>query len=730
MAIKTNMSILDVFGEKNNSMWLINYTKDKTEEIKTIPESIHHIQILDRSDSMYYNIGKLIDDCKKTIEQMSDNDYYTVIWFSSAGEYRTILKGIKNDKENRESSFRLLDSIKSTIGLTCFSESIEETEKIIDELTALCSNFSVTLFTDGEAVTPWEKEEEYNRVNIILDRIKDKIISFNTIGYGNYCNEKILNHWANKSEFGEFIHSSKIDEYHEIFEENTERIKNLEKDSLELSFPGKIIYYFTGNSVSRYIDSISLKHIDKKKNQFLIISRDPENINGTINGKEIILDSNKTKSIPKAWIPSLLYKIALAEFNNGDRYNTVKILGCDLKDKNLVDKQISSFTPDEISKFKKCLKNAAFRNIGRNINTAPDNYIPSENAPCLIDLLTILTQSKDNLYVIPSDYKRIGRKTNDEFNMFKKSNIKNTVPIENITFNEKKLNISIGFEIPGIVEINPKQASKVGLDSKVPCKIFRNHTIVKDGYLNMETITVEVNERTRDEISANFANAITSITTNDKLSTMIIKLSEIPIINASYGNTTIEELFKLICTENKLKAYVKLAKEYNKNNKTLEAKKYTDEQCLLLEEYGIKNGIYNGIKTNIPKVEDSDYYMGRVFELSLKGFSKLSPIKMNEDNIPTIEKPANGDAYLLEAIKDYNICKSEKEYIAYKTLLSEIKAKIAGIRIAKILCGKWFEFNKLNDTKKDEVKTYIGMDNILNKELTLNIKTTYEKCYF
>jgi len=717
-----------LIGKDNKNVFVLDYKKDK-EEVSMIPKEVHHIQLLDRSGSMHYHIEGLIEDCKKTIEQMGANDYYTIIWFSGEGQYRTVLKGIKNIPENKESSFRVLDSLKSTIGCTCFSESVEETEKIVEELAPLCENFSVTLFTDGEAVTPWPTSAEHARVEKVLERIKDKIISFNTIGYGNYCNETKLNEWASMSDFGIFIHSNDINEYHQIFEENMERIKDVTKDNVLLKIPGAKIYYLTSNSVNIYNEEIKLTHIDKRTNQFIVVYDDTEAlIRGEINENAFSEEGNK---LADNRLDSILYKLALAEYTFGDRYSALQILGNSLKDKTFSDMLINAFTPDEREQFKRKLKKAAFRNISRDKGSAGMMYIPDENATCLIDLLTLLSSSKENKYVVTENYKRIGRKTEDSFNMFKKDEGIMTSPIENITYNEKKLNISIGFEVKGTVAINPKQAAKVNLPENYPCKIFRNHTIVKDGFLNMDELTVMVNKETLDKLIKDYQFCIHSIEGNGDGSTVTFDLKKIPIVNAAMGKATIEEVFDLVRKENKFKAQLKLAKELTKETvKTYEEKHFTEEQVKLLEEFGIKNGIYNGISTSVPSVADSDYYEARVFEVSLKGFSKLSAIKFNEKNEPVVEKPANGDAYLVEALSHKEDFTTELVLANLKQLLVETRARLAGIRIAKILCGQWFDTSKLADTKKDEVKTYTGTDKVLNKELVMNVKTTYEKVYY
>lgn len=720
--------------KNNKNYFLINCVKDTIDK-EEINQPIHYIQILDRSGSMYGLINDLIEDCKKTISSMKENDYYSIIWFSSPGEFRTILKGIKNNENTKETSFKVLDSIKSVIGSTCFSEPIKEVKTIIEELNIIGPKTSVTLFTDGQSVTPWSEFEENNRVESILNSIKDKIISFNTIGYGNYCNEKLLQKWSSISDFGEFNHSSKIEDYHEIFNNNAEKARNLELSKLEVSM-NQPVYFFTRNMAIKYKDGkINLNNIDKNKNQFLIVTDDDE-IDITINNEKLHCNINNEKKINKTWFPSLVYKAALAEYIYGDRYEALKYLASVVKDKPLSDNLISAFSSDEIEDFKRKLKNAAIRGIKRNLYSAPENYLPSDNVPCLLDLFIMLSKSKNNKYVISKNYKRIGRKSIDENNIFHANNEIVTSPIENIVFNEKKLNISIGFEKKGYVNINEEIAKKVNLPTKFPTKIIRNHTIVKDGNLNMDEIEIIVNPKTYNEIIKNFnKNSIVCTKPYEEVNSlsyyMKLNLREIPIINGNYGKASIEELFKLVCKENKLKSEIKLAKTLvnSSNKETYEQKEYTEEQAAVLESLHIKNGVYNGFGNKVPSVEDSDFYMSKTFETKLKGFSTIPPIIL-EENIPKISKETTNSIYLTEALKNYEDYNSSIKLDGLKHELNEVRGKIAAIKIAKTLTGQWFDKEFLKDTKKDDVKIYNGICPYTNKELTLNIKTNYEKSYF
>lgn len=732
MAVKIYSRKMNI-GDELKNLVLVNYSSDN-ESCKEKDIPIHHIQILDRSGSMYYEIDGLIDDCKKTIHQMKDGDYYTVMWFSGAEEFRTILKGVEVSDNSKKSSFKVLDSIKSVIGTTCFSESVEETERIIDELESICPNFSITLFTDGEPVTPWSESEEINRVNKVLERIYPRIISFNTIGYGNYCNEDVLESWSAYSEFGEFIHSSEITDYHKIFEDNTMRARNVECSPINLEvMGGHKFFYCTTDSIIQMRSKCKFNHSNKNKNQFIFILNPGEEFEFTLNGETY--DIKSAKSIPDNWINGLLYRISYGEYCYGNQYNAIEILGKSLRDKRFVDMQISAFSPDEIANFKKILKKASFRDSSlRNPNSCEDNYVPAKNAPCIIDLLNCLVSNENNMYIPTENYKRIGRKVTDEYNMFIRD-VNCMCPISNVVFNKEKLNVSIRFRLDGYVMINPIQAKKVGLPEAYPCSIYRTHSIIKDGFLNMDDLTVQVTSKTYHKIVEMFTeNVILHEISNNEIYIIIIDLISIPIINAMYGEYEIDQVFRSVCKENYLMAkikYLKCLTGSTKSKSSYEQSTLTHEQATLLEEFGIKNGIYNGIKNYTPKVGECDYYMSKTFEFSLKGFSKLSPISNISGNL-SIAKETNGDLYLKKFIdeeENFDVTNSIQELKEAKEELIKVRATLCGIKIAKVLTGSNFDTSKLLETKKPEVMTYTDRCPYTNKELTMNIKTSYEKSY-
>lgn len=59
------------------------------------------------------------------------------------------------------------------------------------------------------------------------------------------------------------------------------------------------------------------------------------------------------------------------------------------------------------------------------------------------------------------------------------------------------MNVSVRYEIPGSVTINPKQAKAVGFKSNIfSAKIFREQTIIKNGDINIDKFKALISKET------------------------------------------------------------------------------------------------------------------------------------------------------------------------------------------------------------------------------------------
>jgi hypothetical protein len=730
-------------GGKDKVAVIINHKEGqaKGKETKEV-DCLHHIHILDRSGSMGWEIDGLIENVKQTIDAMSANDYVSIVWFSGVGQFKTLIKGARKD----DSLKKILDTIKSTIGCTCFSDPMKEVGEIIDELSPICPNFNVTLFTDGEPVVPWSDQEEERKVFAEIAKFKDKVIAINTIGYRNGYNRDFLVKIASESMYGMMVHSSKINEYMSIFSHNYERVADLVLESVEIKAPNADVLYLNTYSSKLTKDYMKMSMLEKKKNQFVILADNEFTFeyNGeTYNSSDIKAETKQ------ATVDNIAYGYAYELYYLGRRQEALDILAKSIGDKYLVDRQINAFTYDEVSAYSKQLRKAVFKNKFRWLDgkCSPD-YLPADDALCVMDVLKTLV-SGENYYVYSNNYNRIGRKTEDTFNLFKWDDKEHTTKLNELVFNENELNISIRSRITGTVQINPIQAKAVDLPAEIKSYVYRNQTLIKDGNLNMEQITAVVDKDTMDKIIW-FGSQVDGLIEStehrpgDKCK-VTLNLNVLPIINRTYlgdnGNiknimTKTIKITELEARQKVVNSYIKELKAANPDlEKDKEFASYNDDQIEVLRQHGLdKSLMYAGVNNVTAEKNEDDYYMTRQLGFTLKGYASLPSLKDVEAKIKD-NKKLNGPGQIMAAyIADLKARVAlvvqtdeafklfyENELQAIKRQLLNERIEINSMKIAKILTGDWFD-NLVADDK--------GNYNYVEGDNTLVVKTAKVKKYF
>lgn len=686
---------------------------------------LHHIHIIDRSGSMSNDIDQLIENVKQTIDFMDDNDFVTVLWFSSAGQFKTLIKAAKKD----ESIKKLLDTIKSTLGCTCFSDPLKEIDNIIEETKVICDNFNITLFTDGEPVTPWSEQEEIDKIFKAINVYKDKIIAFNTIGYGNYYNKDLLLDIAKVSDFGEMIHSSKINEYAGIFSHNYERVSDLIVVPTEIKANNKDIVYLNTTSSKLTNGYMRLKMMEKRKNQFVIINDDDSDFDFEYNGN-LYNSKNIGEEINDKTKANIQYALAYQKYYNGDRKTCLDILLNDIKDKALIDNQMNAFTFDEVGEYLNKLKKCVFKPKYRfEEGICPDNYLPASDAFCVMDLLKLLVEN-DAQYIYTNNYNRISRASSDTFNLFEWDNKLHTTDLDELVFNEKELNISIRNRITGKVKLNPKSAKKVGLPLEVNACIFRNQTLIKDGNLNIPKISILINEDGLNNIKQKCDNIIENVEANDNLYIAELNLKLLPVINQTYYNDDVldaQYILNSINENNRLSIQQKVVKHIlsslKNDENVIENNQYTLEQIEVLKEHGLSESlVYGGVNVVLAEKNEEDYYMTRNLLYKLKGEVSLPSVNA----VLKLKKlPTDGiKLFLLDEYDKYNkvvdqISNVEDKVKYLKDSLNKIsnqllqnRMQINCSKIAIILTGNWIKNLTPNDKGEYEYN-----DNLENKTL-------------
>ncbi|MCM1220812.1 MAG: hypothetical protein NC548_40625, partial [Lachnospiraceae bacterium] len=618
-----------------------------------------------------------------------------------------------------QSLYALLDSIKSTLGTTCFSEPMQEVGTVINDLKVICPNFCVTLFTDGCPVVPWGADEEIDRTMKAVNLWKDDALALHTVGYGYYYDQDFLRNLANQTAFGQFIHSSQIQEYFDIFSKNYEITSELVLEKVEVSSSADCILYLTRKSVVSSDGVFTTRALDKSKNQFIFLGKDEQDFNFFYDGVQY--STADLPNIPTQSIKPITYAIAYVQYYNGNRKQAISILANQLKDKFLVDQAQNAFTYDEVGAYTKLLRTAVFSTKGRMVDgECPEGYIPSDHAPCIMDILKILTNSNNAKYRYASDYNRIGVKVQDNFDLFQRDKDADILtPISELVLNKSRLNVSIRSSIPGTVKLNPRRAKQVGLPDVIPSKIYRTQTLIKDGIPNMSEASFQVDDRTLTDIRIllgdTFDRDVTVQQVSEDCYDIKIDFSSLPVINHSYvGDCTdcsilLKEVYRQQYNQAAQKVLNMMLDEvyaYRKRNGIFDTTKqmamYTPQQIEVLQEHGLNDRAeYVGVAN--AKDPSGDSYIARELEFQLKGYSTLPTIEKFKQKINDGSK-LNGPEQMMKDAMDsanailHSLKYGSNQYLEnLKLTLATVKANLANSRvaicsqkIALVLTGEWF----------------------------------------
>ena len=647
-------------------------------EPKTTTGAIHYINILDRSGSMYRDIDDVIDQAQALFSQIRTQDFWSLIWFSSPGDFKVLLKGAQYSPKLGE----LLDTIRSVRGTTCFSDPIKETERTIDELSTIADNVVVTLFTDGCPVVT-DVKAEMTLCQSLVTGMKKKIIAFNTIGFGNYYNREFMQSMSSCSEQGRYVHISNIREFEPVYRETAERARDMTNCPLTLKAAGAQILYQSGKTVLLKEEVLELDHVDLEDNRITVFVSDGKNSasilrvgesshgvqlhgNGFSDIKERGIDGvvfKDEKCAPLA--PEVIYAYASALYANKKTKRAREIVVRNMGDKRLADAITSSFTYAEMGSTSRMFEEAIVDEDARQINSCDASYIPAPDATCVMELLGVLADSQSK-YVpfayrssdsglneaqksareLLTPYKRVREKVVDTQDIFHSTPEEVQAFCTDIVYAEDRPNVSLRFTIPGTATLNARAASRVGLPEEYPVKRYQVHTFIKDGNLNVPHA-----EFVLDTTAYNYMviRDVPHTVINKGEGRVIIHFEKMPVINENMMNDAMLNLSALATATKKMLENEAAQKVLRERIKSLHEKvgvsaemtedfaALNEDQIQVLIDHGIdKRSVYGGIsKERIERTESSDFYMVREISLYPTGISSLptvaSVVKKMED---------------------------------------------------------------------------------------------------
>lgn len=697
------------------------------------PKSIHYVDILDRSGSMYYEINKVIDHTQERIKMMRKDDYITVIWFSSQGMYEVFVKGAKPE----DGVIKQLDKLRSVKSLTCFSDAIKAAVKCVEDLKGIADESILTLLTDGHPVTNDNTAEIYKCKSIITSARND-IMAFNTVGFGNYYNRDFLLELSSLTCFGGLRHINDMDQYNNVYLEMVTPLTGMCRDTVDIESQGSEIIYIGGQigsgncMVSKADNYMSLLGISKEGNTIFIIDPHPE-FKVIVNDTEILkgMKNAVTGSAKDKKYTAFLYAYASYLYNEKNKREVaLDIIAKNISDRAVAELLVNAFTYDEVGEFNALLNDCIVDDTSwRSEGFCPPNFVPKFDAYCVFDLLNDLNNG-DAMYVpfpqnnsLVKEYTRITRKTTDDQDIFVAEDRSNVIsPISSLVYAEDKLNVSIKFEIPGTVTLNKKAADRVDLEQVQKAKIFRNHTIIKDGNLNMPAIVVVMSDELHKEINSKLEGKSKALIYSgdinpDNTITVTLNLKKLPIINRSYlAKANADDISRMTVgintceVEQKVLGYIldKVSSKFPSAQKVGEFKALTVDQIQVLKDHGLSaTRVYSGINPQTPKTDESDYYEYRKIATYVGGVSSIPAVE------GSLTKQKKTFAELMVSDCFNRLCtqfgpvvdKPTKEFVqelndqitSIRRRLMGIRNEMSGIKLSVVLNNSWFQGVTLNE---------------------------------
>ena len=691
-------------------------TEQVTEEASG---ATNHIWIYDRSGSMYYVISQLIEDLIARAKQIPGGDTLTLGWFSSEGKFNFILKGFKIASD---SDYRILESVirknNYTIGLTCFSEILQATESVVEDLAIITDRFALCFFTDGYPVVS-DYQKETDNIFKAIKKIEGKITASLLIGYGNYYNKPLMAQMAGALG-GSLTHSEDLPKFNVALENFVQNVQSTEaKVSVKIPQTTEGDIFFSTNKAGVNVYAVDNNCINyprakgKGKNYlYCLTARKPDAQWKQLKFTDANVKNGKQESMIKG-----AYAAAYILTQKTQTDVALEILGV-LGDKALIDVTNNAFTNEEFGTVERRINEAITSAKKRFINGRDPKYLPKENSFCVLDALDLLMQD-ENASFYPTEpsfvYKRIGvpSVTKEGYPAFT-ADANVSCPFSSITWNETKLNLSVLVKIPGFIKLKRDYKKHGFTSNKFPTWIYRNYALVKDGFLNVPVLPMSM---TWDSFKIlKDAGLIEDTKVWSNIAVFSVHLDRIPIMNRAIakGKTSATELFKKTFEAFKIKAHIKALK-YLQEQKQPKQKISTTAFTGLTEtqvEFLGKNGITdNGFNPPKERLEATDYYFAKEFTVKM---AKLSSLPKVSDVIAKVE--ASKKLTLKEELIQEGLVLTTNDIPGkIKSLQRDLTTITSGIQRAKfaiVLGKKWFdEFESREDNTMtlDNITYSIGL---------------------
>lgn len=642
----------------------------------TTQSACNHVYVVDVSGSMYSDLPKVRQHLKNIISVIAKpEDTFSVIWFSGRGQCGVVFENwLVSDIQSVSAMHGAIDRYLKPVGLTGFTDPIILSMSL--NLTPGKVN-SFIMMTDG-----YDNQSSKTAIIEAASRLPAVYKNVAFIEYGYYADRDMLAKMAEAAS-GVHLFADGYDKYEEAMSVAFTGTARVPMQDVRVSEKVKAVLY-TYNSTIRIVQPN------------LNVVSVPEDVSR-------LYAVNPSASFSKL-ADDHLYVVLYYAVKTGDDALTWKALAA-LGDIALVEAYQNAFTKQELSIVEDLVVKAVFDTTARFVDGRSDNAVPNKNAKTVIDLLSLLAASSASLVLSSMywDYNKIGRSSElageVQLPRFERSAL-GQVDLKTLVFNSERPNISIQTKLNGTVEL---PANKFQIE-RVPCFIYRNYAIIKDGTKNVQHIPVMLDDANfTDELKA-FPHTV--IESGSGKTVVAFHLKTVPVINRSkVQSLDINKVANVVVNVESLKARLKVIGYFIDKEGGTSAKiqgmidKYGEEAAKWLSEIGVRD--YGFSPTGTTSVEATDEYMAMFVNMKIAGMSSLPSVNAVLKKVAEKKKLNVADNLILTYYNQYenaDIKKLEEEKQTNIELKRFGETMLADIVYTIVLGRVWF-----NDTDEASV---------------------------
>ena len=506
--IKQSKFVLYNFAGEPKGYYLVDRKPLEPKQLESAKPGIaHSIVIMDRSGSMYSDLGSLKENLIKLLtldEYINSNLLITLISYSSRRDVVCHFQRVPIQEVMKSNSVyqEKIKGIQVT-GATCISQSMELALTLIkehnkpgqtEELTA------ITLHTDGYANDP-SYNDEVRKLDAVCEELKTMNVFVNTISY-SYADFKLLAKIAN-SVSGSCLKAGNIKEVYDALYQTSTLLSNSVTPSIEEPLVKGYDY--------QVFVSKTAKKINGSANTLKIMGLKPEDDGVFYKYQKISqAEYDKLNDVPTLQTDESVLAFVkgnLAEGNiNSAKYALVSTLN-----NTLTEKHAKALTNGEIAAFTQDIEQVIFNPSLLGDHNIVDKVQVSDKIT-ILELLELLYQNRQgiiiNLKHLQKNYQRTGLKrirgSRDENGVLtepwlKTENIDGGEYVKmgrfDINRNTATINMLITRPVKLVKVEDGTQISEVAGILVDNLSQYNNYTLVSDGEVNIECLRVKINNK-------------------------------------------------------------------------------------------------------------------------------------------------------------------------------------------------------------------------------------------